>query len=90
MRQAPRVALAIVSVLSPEQLAKSLALQLGYEFIDPTAASRWRAKCMRATRASFWAMILSVPCSSAMRRSETDGEKRTKLSRPSQETAKNF
>jgi hypothetical protein len=38
----------------------------------------------------FCAMILSVPCSSAMRRSETEGEKRTKLSRPSQETAKNF
>lgn len=32
-------------------------------------------------RDSFWAMILSVPCSSAMRRSETDGEKRTKLAR---------
>ena len=35
-------------------------------------------------------VILSVPCSSAMRRRETDGEKRTKLSRPSQDTAKNF
>ncbi|MPN34561.1 hypothetical protein SDC9_182055 [bioreactor metagenome] len=56
----------------------------------PTAARRWRAKCIRATRASFWAMILSVPCSSAIRRRETDGEKRTKLSRPSHETAKNF
>ncbi len=56
----------------------------------PTAASRWRAKCMRATRASFWAMILSVPCSSAMRRSETDGEKRTKLSRPSRGDGEKF
>ncbi len=56
----------------------------------PTAAKRWRAKCIRATRASFCAMVLSVPCSSAMRRRETEGEKRTKLSRPSQETAKNF
>ncbi len=45
---------------------------------------------MRATRASFCAMVLSVPCSVAMRRSDTVLEKRTKLSRPSHSTAKNF
>ena len=42
------------------------------------------------TRASFRAILVSVPCSFAISRIETVGEKRTKLSRPNQRIAINF